>query len=88
MYYDDIFLQNGFIDMLCKISNQFVERLDVLSFDDVRPLDMCTKRKKKQGQKRARQPKKGGGTFEQSNVRKMDVWKDGLMTCSINQLKI
>ena len=38
MYYDDIFLQNGFIDMLCKISNQFVERLDVLSFDDVRPL--------------------------------------------------
>ena len=24
--------------MLCKISNQFVERLDVLSFDDVRPL--------------------------------------------------
>ena len=38
MYYDDIFLQNGFIDMLCKTSNQFVERLDVLSFDDVRPL--------------------------------------------------
>ena len=42
MYYDDIFLQNGFIDMLCKISNQFVERLDVLSFDDVRPLDHST----------------------------------------------
>ena len=40
MYYDDIFLQNGFIDMLCKISNQFVERLDVLSFDDVRPLPL------------------------------------------------
>ena len=38
MYYDDIFLQNGFIDMLYKTSNQFVERLDVLSLDDMRPL--------------------------------------------------
>ena len=44
MYYDDIFLQNGFIDMLCKISNQFVERLDVLSFDDVRPLAVWKQR--------------------------------------------
>ena len=51
MYYDDIFLQNGFIDMLCKISNQFVERLDVLSFDDVRPLLYSQKLAKKQNKK-------------------------------------